>query len=168
MRPPLHGSGYKLDEMARVSCVCRSGCDRDVGDIASGYSMDTNFFNLDEFPGCRIDLLAGGVVLASENNSLGGSIAGGAFAQSSTVFSTGSEHPLPGQALGIRLVNLNIIDPSFPGADLEEDFDMIAPNASPVPEPHPGMPLGMMIASALPRRIRRRQARAVLHVACGT
>ena len=37
--------------------------------------------------------------------------------------STGATHPQLGQPLAIRLVNLNIVDPLFPGSDLEVDFD---------------------------------------------
>ena len=35
----------------------------------------------------------------------------------------GAAHAQLGQSLGIRLVNLNVIDGAFPTADLEVDFD---------------------------------------------
>jgi hypothetical protein len=57
------------------------------------------------FPGYRIDLLAGGQVLASDTNSL--RPGEGRFLQSTVRFATGSQHALLGLALGIRLVNLN-------------------------------------------------------------
>ena len=108
-----------------------------VGNIASGVSVDTTYFNLDGFPGYRIDLLAGGSVLASDNNSLAGAIPEGEFRESTVSYLSGGS-VTPGQALGIRLVNLNVVDPLFPGADWEVDFDNVrleAGSAS-VPEPH--------------------------------
>jgi hypothetical protein len=107
-----------------------------VGNIASGVSQDSTFFNLDGFPGYRIDLLAGGSVLASDNNSLAGTIPEGEFRESTLTYLSGGS-VAPGQALGIRLVNLNVVDSLFPGADWEVDFDNVrleAGSAS-VPEP---------------------------------
>lgn len=57
------------------------------------------------FPNYRIDLLAGGQVLASDMNSL--KPGEGRFLLSTVRFTTGSQHALLGLALGIRLVNLN-------------------------------------------------------------
>lgn len=95
----------------------------EVGNIASGVAQNGVTFNLDGFPGYRVDLLAGGVVIASDNNSLAGSIDDGAFATSIVSLTTGAAHPQLGQDLGVRLVNLNQLDPSAPTADLEVDFD---------------------------------------------
>ncbi len=102
-----------------------------VGNIASGFSVSNDFFNLDGFPGYRIDLLAGGQVIASDNNSLasgGESIPEGVFERSTLTFVTGADDgSLPfGQPLGIRLVNLNVVDPTAPLADLEVDFDDVS------------------------------------------
>lgn len=107
----------------------------EIGNIASGVDVATNDYNLNGFPGYRVDLMAGGVVLASDNNSLAGLIAEGTFATSTVQFSTGASHDQLGQALGIRLVNLNVSDLDFPDADLEVDFDNVRLSAVPVPEP---------------------------------
>ena len=108
----------------------------EVGNIASGVAQNGTFFNLDEFPGYRIELLAGGTVLAQDNNSL--VIPEGEFALSSILFETSDSHALAGQSLGIRLVNLNAIPPGFTQAtspDLEVDFDDVRLNAIAIPEP---------------------------------
>ncbi|HMP02863.1 MAG TPA: hypothetical protein PKD86_02465 [Gemmatales bacterium] len=107
----------------------------EIGNIASGTALNGDFFNLDGFPGYRVDLLAGGVVLASDNNSLAGLIPEGEFVTSSFAFETGGFHPQLGQALGIRLVNLNVVDSAFPLADLEVDFDDVRLTVTAIPEP---------------------------------
>ncbi len=108
----------------------------DIGNIASGTAVNGDFFDLNGFPGYRVDLLAGGVVVAQDDNSLAGSIAEGAFGLSTVNFTTGDLHAQLGQQLAIRLVNLNVVDPAFPGADLEVDFDNVRLMASSaVPEP---------------------------------
>lgn len=56
------------------------------------------------FPGYRVELLAGGEVLASDESLTPGE---GRFATSSVVFSTGMSHPQLGAPLGIRLINRN-------------------------------------------------------------
>ena len=106
----------------------------EIGNIGSGTDLGANFYDLRGFPGYRVDLLAGGVVVASDNNSLAGSIDDGYFATSTVIYSTGPV-VAPDQTLGIRLVNLNIIDALFPGSDLEVDFDNVRLDATPVPEP---------------------------------
>ena len=80
--------------------------------------MNGEFFplTLSGFPGYRVDLLAGGEVIAQDENSLAGSIDDGKFGTSTVPFITGSTHPQLGQALSIRLVNLNQVDPMFPGS----------------------------------------------------
>jgi hapalindole H/12-epi-hapalindole U/12-epi-fischerindole U synthase len=108
----------------------------EIGNIASGTAVDGTFFPLAGFPDYRVDLLAGGQVLASDNNSLANTIPEGAFATSTLQFTTDNYHPLLGQALGIRLVHLNRIDPLFPNSDLEIDFDNVRlSTAVVVPEP---------------------------------
>jgi hypothetical protein len=72
-----------------------------VGNIAP----DGGPFNFAGFPGYRVDLMAGGQILASDNNSL---LPGeGRFLESTVSFTTGATHPLVGQLLGIRLVSLD-------------------------------------------------------------
>ena len=113
----------------------------EVGNIASGVATNGVFFNLDEFPGYRVELLAGGVVIASDTNGL--LIPEAEFATSIVNFQTVDFHPLLGQPLGIRLVNENIIPPGFiqdTSPDLEVDFDdvqLIANPVEPTPVPEP-------------------------------
>ncbi len=107
----------------------------DIGNIASGTAVNNDFFDLSGFPGYRVDLMAGTTVLDSDNNSLAGSIAEGAFGLSTVTFTTGATHSQLGQNLGIRLVNLNVTDPSAPNADLEVDFDNVRLDATAIPEP---------------------------------
>ncbi len=101
----------------------------DVGNINSGDASNGDFFDLSGFPGYRIELLAGGVLLASDSEGINSGIGEGLFEQRDLVFNTGA-NPLPNQALEVRLYNLNIIDPAFPGVDLEVDFDNIRLDAT--------------------------------------
>ncbi len=107
----------------------------DIGNIASGTAVSGDFFNLDGFPGYRVDLLAGGVVIASDTNSLAGVIPEGEFRTSTLEFFADAANPFLGQALTIRLVNLNQIDALFPTADLEVDFDNVRLSVTAIPEP---------------------------------
>ena len=92
-----------------------------IGNIATIGSID-----FDGFPGYRIDLMAGGSVLATDNNSL---LPGeGLFEETSFSFTTGSASSDIGENLGIRLVNLN-------GPGIEVNFDNIRLDATSVPEP---------------------------------
>ncbi|QDT69020.1 hypothetical protein MalM25_19460 [Planctomycetes bacterium MalM25] len=106
----------------------------EVGNIASGPALSGEFFNLDGFPGYRIELLAGGQVVAADNSSLSGTIGEGEFATSTVVLTTWTDSELGsliGTDLGVRLVNPNEIDPTFPAADLEVDFDNVRLDVSP-------------------------------------
>lgn len=108
----------------------------EVGNIASGTAQSGAFFNLDEFPGYRVELLAGGVVLAQDNNAL--AIPEAVFSTSTVQFIVGTTHAQLGQNLGIRLVNLNLIPDGFTQAtspDLEVDFDDVVLSATAIPEP---------------------------------
>jgi hypothetical protein len=73
----------------------------EVGNISSGVSQDGTFFDLSGFPGYRIDLLAGGVVIASDDNSL--VIPEGEFATANISFMSGASDALLGLSLGIPL-----------------------------------------------------------------
>ncbi|MBL8891510.1 MAG: PEP-CTERM sorting domain-containing protein [Planctomycetaceae bacterium] len=127
----------------------------DIGNIASGTALNGQFFNLNGFPGYRVDLLAGGVVIASDNNSLAGSIPEGEWGASVVQFETTASHLLLGQALGIRLVNLNQVDASAPTADLEVDFDRVRLSATAVPEPSSVMMVGLVFVTGISMRRRR-------------
>ena len=116
----------------------------EVGNIASGTAQNGTFFNLDEFPGYRVDLLAGGVVIAQDDNSL--TIPEAEFATSTVSISVGTSHAQLGQDLGIRLVNLNVIPGGFTQAtspDLEVDFDDVALSSIVIPEPSSVLLLGV-------------------------
>lgn len=116
-----------------------------IGNIATGTSVANDFFPLDGFPGYRVDLLAGadlpggGVVVAQDDNGLAGQIPDGEFAESVVTLTTGASHPQLGQTLGIRLVNLNVVDPAYPNSDLEVDFDDVRLDATPVPFSAPAL-----------------------------
>lgn len=111
-----------------------------VGNIASGTSLPGSadgggvFYNLAGFPGYRLELLAGGQLLAADHDSLGGSIAEGSFVTATLQFDSGATPALLGQPLGIRLINLarpgNLAAPG-----IEVDFDAVQLVAAPVPEP---------------------------------
>ncbi len=97
-----------------------------VGDIASGTGPPPcdvfGFFNLDGFPGYQVQLLAGGVLLAQDDNTLAATLVNGVFELSTVSVTIGSAHPQLGQPLEIRLINLNT--PGAVGAPaIEVDFD---------------------------------------------
>lgn len=123
----------------------------DVGNIASGMGSASsadggnNFYNLNGFPGYRIDLLAGDVVLGSDT---GASIGEGSWVTRSVVVNVGASHAQAGEALSIRLVNLNQSDSPDPG--IEVDFDNVRLDA--VPEPTSTMLLGLAGLACLCRR----------------
>lgn len=95
----------------------------EVGNIASGQALNGQDFDLGGFPGYRIDLLAGGVPIASDDSQLADVLGEGDFATSAVTFATDASDPRLGLDLGVRLVSLNQVDPSAPTADLEVDFD---------------------------------------------
>jgi hypothetical protein len=95
-----------------------------VGNFNPG--MTVSPWDFSGFPGYRVDLLAGSTVLASDNNTL--APAEGRFLASTVSFTTGASHANAGQALAIRLVNLN-------GPGVEVNFDAVALEAVAVPEP---------------------------------
>lgn len=95
----------------------------EVGNIASGFGDPNNFFyDLDGFPGYQVALLAGGQMIALDDNSLAGSIPEGEFRNATLVADIGAAHPALGMPLEVRLINLN--QPGVPGAPgIEVDFD---------------------------------------------
>ncbi len=105
----------------------------EVGNIASGVAQNGAFFNLDEFPGYRVELLAGGIAVAQDDNGL--TIPEGTFATSTVSLRVGASHPALGQNLGIRLVSLNVLPAGYTqqnSPDLEVDFDAVALSATPI------------------------------------
>ena len=96
----------------------------EVGNIANEANATFAFAG---FPNYRIDLLAGTNVLASDSNSL---LPGeGRFLPSTVSVNVAASNPYGGQALGIRLVNLN----SAPG--IEVNWDNVRLESSPFPPP---------------------------------
>ena len=156
------GSGgqgeYGLEQILATTLVAntRYTLEVDVINIDSGTSGSGQFFDLRGFPGYRVDLLAGGQVIAQDLNSLGGTLADGEFATSTVTFVSSANPELIGQALAIRLVNLNIVDGLFPGSDLEVDFDNVRLSAVAVPVP-PLLPLLVLTLGALYAGARRPQ-----------
>ncbi len=121
-----------------------------IGNIASGRDVANNLYNLNGFPGYRIDLLAGATLLSMTQTVNPGSIPEGQFAAVEYQYTVAEDDPLIGQALTIRLVNLNVADPLDPSADLEVDFDHISLTA--VPEPSFALLMGFGIFGLCIRR----------------
>lgn len=97
-----------------------------IGNIASGTGPPPcdvfGFFNLDGFPGYRVQLLAGGVVIMEDDNSLSGTIPDGEFRLTTVQTTIGETHPQLGLPLEVRLINLNTPGtPESPG--IEVNFD---------------------------------------------
>jgi hapalindole H/12-epi-hapalindole U/12-epi-fischerindole U/hapalindole U synthase len=125
-----------------------------VGNIDSGTGPPPSnvFFNLAGFPGYRIELRAGDLLLAS-NDRL--QIADGTFATATAEATIGADHVALGQPLTIRLVNLNLPGtPDEPG--IEVDFDQVLLQAVPIPEPssYALLALGLLLGAM---RMRMRQ-----------
>jgi hypothetical protein len=99
-----------------------------VGNIASGSGSNNVFYDLDGFPGYRVELLANGQVLSTDINTL--SIPEGECRMATVQFTTGATHPQMGQPLEIRFTNLNQrFSAEDPG--IEVDFDDVHLDASP-------------------------------------
>lgn len=125
----------------------------EVGNMANDPSP-SNTFVFTGFPGYRVDLLAGGQVIASDNNTL--LPAEGTFLTSQVSLSIGASHVLAGQALGIRLVNLNA------GPGIEVNFDNVRLDATAIPEPATVASLfgAATLALAVLRRRKTQKSRA--------
>jgi len=109
-----------------------------VGNIGSGTGLGASagfgFADLSGFPGYRVELLAGGQVIAFDDNSLGANIAEQSFQTSSVDFTVGASHPMAGSVLGVRLINLNATG-NLSERAREVDFDDVRLIATAVPEP---------------------------------
>lgn len=120
----------------------------EVGNIQSCEGLVvpyTSFFDLDGFPGYRVQLLAGGVLIGEHTGTL--LPVEGTFETASFQVTTGSA-PTQG-ALEIRLINVN--DPDVGGVDgLEVDFDDVRLDATPAPAvPIPGFAVALLAALLL-------------------
>jgi len=130
--------GVQQTLISNLQASTRYRCSVQIGNIASGWSLPgssggaSNYFNLNGFPGYRIDVLAGTNVVGSDNNSIGATIPEGEFRQARFYFDTGPSPAQLGQPLGIRLVNLKA-----PGTvsvpNIEVDFDEVILTAGPIP-----------------------------------
>ena len=107
----------------------------DVGNPQSGTSAAGSTFgagvayNFTGFPGYRLDLLAGGTVIATDNNSIGGGITDGHFATATLNVNSAAFPGLVGQTLTIRLVNLH----AGPGIEVAFDNVRLTATVAPVP-----------------------------------
>jgi hypothetical protein len=98
-----------------------------VGNMNLASNPPHNQFDFTGFPGYRVELRAGTNVVASDNNTL---LPGdGRFLAATVSLSTASTHANLGQALGIRLLNLDS------AAGIEVNFDDVRLDASPRPDP---------------------------------
>jgi len=112
--------------------------------------------NFAGFPGYRIDFQVDNITVASDNNTLAGSIPEGEF-RTSTLTYTSAPTVTAGQSLGIRLVNLNVVDTtnaSTIASDLEVNFDNVRLDGTVIPEP--GSASLIVLSLALFYRRRRR------------
>ncbi len=149
--PRDHEAGLQQQLAATLQPLTRYTLQVAIGNIASGTSLPGSadgggvFYDLAGFPGYRVELRAGGQLLAADTNGV--APPEGEFRTTTLGFETGAAHPLLGQALAIRLVNLD-------GPGIEVDFDDVRLLASPVPEPA----AAALLAAGLLLLARRRRA----------
>lgn len=139
--------GFEQTLAATLEANTRYRLEAEVGNIGSGFASNGDFFDLSEFPGYRVDLLAGNTVIAQDDNFL--SIPERQWGTSVVEFTTGDTHALFGENLAIRLVNLNQIPAGYNqgnSPDLEVDFDQVVFQSFAVPE---APVLGMIMAIGL-------------------
>ena len=131
-------AGLQQTLAAVLQANTRYRCSVQVGNIASGTSLPGSadggnvFYNLNGFPGYRIDVMAGTNVVGSDNNSIGAAIPEGEFREARFYFDTGPAPAQLGLVLGIRLVNLKFPGPTN-APNIEVDFDAVSLTAGPVP-----------------------------------
>lgn len=134
-----------------------------VGNIASGTSLPGSsdgggvFYNLEGFPGYRLELLAGGTLLGFDDSSAG-VIPEGEWRTATLVVDSSSFVAQLGQPLTIRLINLDLAG-TVAEPRIEVDFDAVQLVASAVPEPGAAAlwtaGLGVVVALATRRQRRR-------------
>lgn len=102
----------------------------DVGNIGNDINFPHNQFNFTDFPGYRLELLAGNTLLVSEEDAVVPTE--GTFVERSiTITTTLAEHgSLVNDNLRIRLINQNA------GPGIEVNFDNVRLDATAVPEPN--------------------------------
>jgi hapalindole H/12-epi-hapalindole U/12-epi-fischerindole U synthase len=110
----------------------------EVGNIASGDASNGDFFNLDGFPGYRVELFAidqfmNEMELVQDIDTL--IIPEAEFALSTISVDIGVADTAIGLFLGIRLVNLNETRGVAGPPDLEVDFDDVRLSATAISEP---------------------------------
>jgi len=88
-------------------------------------------YSINTFPGYRVQLLAGGTILAEDANTQ--AVATDNWVTSSVVYSSGAS-VTPGQKLEIRLANMGI-SPGGSGQDHYVLYDNVQLNMAAVPEP---------------------------------
>ncbi|MGE0483049.1 MAG: hypothetical protein AB7Q81_02820 [Gammaproteobacteria bacterium] len=129
----------------------------DIGNIRTGTAQVAPWdglgeYDLDGFPGYRVELRAGNEVLASDLNTL---LPGeGEFLTTTLQVTIGAGHAALGDNLVIRLVNLNLsTGATATTRGLEVDFDDVRLDASPVPLPSAAwLLLPPVLLLARPRR----------------
>lgn len=110
----------------------------EVGNIASGDASNGDPFNLDGFPGYRVELFAidqffNEMTLVEDIDTL--IIPEAEFALATISVDIGAAHTAIGDMLGIRLVNLNETRGVAGPPDLEVDFDDVRLSATAISEP---------------------------------
>jgi hypothetical protein len=131
-------AGLRQTLAATLQANRRYRCSVQVGNIASGTSLPGSadgggvFYNLNGFPGYRIDVLAGTTVVGSDSNSIGTTIPEGEWREARFYFDVTNSHPQLGQTLSIRLVNLKFPGPTN-SPNIEVDFDDVRLNSGTIP-----------------------------------
>ena len=166
------GFGFTQVLAAVIEPMTRYTLSVEVGNIDEGFNdlnntpgnpADDSYFDIRGYNGYRIELRAAdggdGVLLAVDDN--GTPMPDGSFATRSISFASDAiDAALLGLPLEVRLVHLNLVDPAFPEADRETNFDDVRVTATPivaaaVPVPRWALPaLALLLLNAVRRRRR--------------
>lgn len=115
-----------------------------VGNIANDPEPPHGSFEFEGFPGYRVELLAGEVAVAS---STGPAPVEGGWVTAVVTFTAERDHPLLGEELGVRLVNLNAgpgLEVNFDGVTLTADLCATAETAEVVRVGTPPNPAALL------------------------